>query len=198
MPTIIPEDFGVLSFHHTDADAQGAVVNTLGVAVPSSNEALDTVNHAAAAWSNIIMPTLCNVLVFIGASLLIRRSDLLEHWDSNVEAPQAGGHGADCLPLNCAYLVQKKTAFAGKRNRGRLYLSGCDKNVVTGSTVGATFLGILQTALDAFGTELKLDESTYNAPMLPVILHNSAGAPTEINNFVAEARLATQRGRMRD
>jgi hypothetical protein len=198
MPTIIPEDFGVLTFHHTDADAQGAIVNTLGVAVPSSNEALNTVNHAAAAWSNIVMPVLCNNLIFTGASLLIRRSDLLEHWDSNVEAPQAGGHGADCLPLNCSYLVQKKTAFAGKRNRGRWYLAGADKNAVTGSTVGATMKGIIQTALDAFGNEIKDDETTYQAPMLPVILHGSAGAPTEINNFVVESRLATQRGRMRD
>lgn len=197
-PLIIPEDFGQLTFHMSSSETAGAVVCTLGVGIGTSNELGDTVNHAAAAWSNLIMPLITNTITFTGASLLARRSNLLERWDSTVEAPQAGGNGPAQLPDNCAILVQKKTAFAGKRNRGRIYMPGVDEGSVVRNTLGEIALIGLQSAWDAFGTELKLDEGTYNAPMLPVILHHSAGAPTEINNFVVQARLATQRGRMRD
>ena len=196
-PLVIPEDFAVITFHQTSLQADGTIANTLGVAVPSSNEALDTVNHAAFAWATHIMPILGSAIVFVGASMLIKRSDLLEHWDSNVNAPVAGASDADVNPLNSAVLIQKISAFAGKRNRGRMYLAGIPHTLTDVNTVRPATVVTWQAALDAFGTELKLDSVTFNAPMQPVILHHDAGAPTEITNFKVSNRLATQRGRLR-
>lgn len=198
MTIIIPEDYAVITFHMTGAQSDGEIVNTLGVGVPSSNDAFATVNHAAFAWATLIMPRVTNTVIFTGASMLIRRSGLLERWDSNVNAPTTGGNGPNQLPDNAAVLVQKVTAFAGKRNRGRMYLPGVDAGSVTINTLGPVALGQYQTALTAFGTELQDDEATFEAPMNPVVLHNSAGAPTEITIFRAVARLVTQRNRMRD
>jgi hypothetical protein len=197
-PRVIPDNFGVLSFHMSGVDAAGELVNTLGVAVPSSADALDAVNHAANAWSLHVMPVLANSVILTRVNLLVRRGAPLESWDANQDVPTTGGHGASIAPWNCAYLVRKHTAFAGRRNRGRWYLPGVNATGLDGSEVQDSLVVVLQAGVDAFGTAIKDDESVFNAPLLPVILHSDTGAPTEINNFIVQKRLATQRGRLRD
>jgi hypothetical protein len=198
MTQVIPEDFGVLTFHFSNVEASGEEVVTLGVAIPSSNDLRDTVNHAANAFATNIMPMLTGPTKLEAVSLLARRSGLLEHWDSNEAFPVAGQKGNDELPTSVAYLVQKKTQFAGKRNRGRWYLPGVDASNVGVNKLGGAFIGQFQTALLNFHNAVKLDEGTYSAPMLPVVLHGDTGAPTEIVNFFVEEKVATQRNRLRD
>lgn len=197
-PRVIPENFAVLSFHMTGVDTAGELVNTLGVACSSGNDALKAVNHACDAWTNHIMPIMSSTITLVRVNMLIRRATLLESWDSNLFVPVAGTHSASIAPSNVAYLVQKHTAFAGRRNRGRMYLPGVNATGLDGNTVQGSLVAVIQAALDAFGTAIKDDESTYEAPLLPVILHSDTGAPTEINNFILSPRVATQRGRLRD
>lgn len=196
--TVIPEDNAIVTWHMTQVGASGLIANTCGFGVPSSVNALDAVNHAAFAWATIIHNHLHPDLVFVSASMLIRRDGLLEHWDSNVNGNTPGGRSGAAAPSSVAMLVRKVSAFAGKRNRGRFYVDGLSSGVIQGNFLEPVYMGQMQTAFDDFGTALQDDEVTFNAPIQPRILHNDPGAPTEISNFVVESRVATQRGRLRD
>lgn len=112
-----------------------------------------------------------------------------------------GTGGATILPQNCAMLVRKRTASAGRRNRGRFYFP---------------MLGILEAAVSQIGVinaadvtnaQARVDDlfsrqTTGPNPTPPVILHSDGGvtapgAPTPITGYGVESIIATQRRRMR-
>ncbi len=105
------------------------------------------------------------------------------------------------LPNNCAILVKKLTASAGRRNRGRFFLPPAFANE---ATIGQT--GIIDsaavTALNVKFAALLASMIGGTAPYTPVILHSVAeGAPamtpTVITQFIVDDRVATQRKRLR-
>jgi len=111
-----------------------------------------------------------------------------------VESPAAlvgAGTGAT-LPQNCAFLVKKSTALAGRSGRGRMYLPPAflaEGNVSSNGLIDTTQLGQIQTNLN-----LALSSS------IPwVLLHTveSGLAPTPITGFTLDRQLATQRRRLR-
>lgn len=102
-------------------------------------------------------------------------------------------------PQNVAVLANKTTAFAGRRNKGRMYfppslLSEGAVNqvgVIDGSSVTA-----IQTGLTNFYNEL-LDSAPL--PPAPPVLFHSTGVttPTPITSLNVQSRVATQRQRLR-
>lgn len=90
------------------------------------------------------------------------------------------------------YLIQKRTALGGRANRGRMYLpSVAEANVGSDGTLTAGAVSTLQTAADAFLTDL----DTASIPM--VVLHTGVGAPTPVTELVVQTVVATQRNRQR-
>jgi len=132
---------------------------------------------------------------------------------SNVPA-FAVGSGASAIgtnvfagtPPNTAILIKKLTAFAGKKNRGRLYMPFMSPaaDVSENGTVDPTWLAAIQTAADDWLADLA-------AFPLPMVIANKTlvVTPPEIRPHVtaihaghavtslkAETTVATQRRRM--
>jgi hypothetical protein len=97
------------------------------------------------------------------------------------------------LPQNCATLIRKTTALAGRRGRGRFYLPPITMDEFATSKAGviaSSSLAAMQLAANAW--------FDHGEPF--VILHDSLPsslAPTPITSFVVDGRIATQRRRLR-
>jgi hypothetical protein len=112
-----------------------------------------------------------------------------------IEAPRAvvGQSGEQSPPNNCALLVRKRTAVAGRRGAGRMYIP----------PFGVGEGGI--TASGAFpGADLAYHQARINGWFNLVypwyLLHDELPVPmnpTLISSFVVDARVATQRRRLR-
>lgn len=107
-------------------------------------------------------------------------------------AGTGGGVGGEVGFPQAAWLVQKRTAFGGRENRGRFYIPGLSESIVdTGGVILSVNVALAQTELDEFHTGLQ-------AADLPMyVLHNSASLPTAVTSLVADATIATQRRRLR-
>lgn len=108
--------------------------------------------------------------------------------------PLVGTAVTQNLPNNCAILVKKLTASAGRANRGRMFLPAFNafENLIDAKgMLDGGFRASVQTKVDAW---LETPAREYR------ILHDSLSpviTPTPINNFVVDQRIATQRRRLR-
>lgn len=113
---------------------------------------------------------------------------------AEVSGATVGGQAFDTLPSNCAMLMRKVTILRGRRNRGRCYFPGVlpESAVDEGGLISEAFVderqGDAQSWFDAL--------VTLNADA--VILHSELpGTPTTVERFEVDARIATQRRRLR-
>lgn len=103
--------------------------------------------------------------------------------------------GTNTLPQNCAYLVRKQTASAGRANRGRFYLPqflGQEVDVSSTGMLSAAALASIQSKLDGLFADF--------ATVPPVILHDEFSpvtTPTPVTGFALQPQIATQRRRLR-
>lgn len=100
--------------------------------------------------------------------------------------------GAQHSPAT-SILVQKRTALGGRQFRGRNYYPGAEKNSVgdDGIISGATVTG-LQTNWDGMVADMATAGDT------PQLFHQKLPtAPTDIVSFQVQAKIATQRTRLR-
>lgn len=105
----------------------------------------------------------------------------------------AGGAAGDTLPPNVSVLVRKSTASGGRRNRGRMYIPGyLEAHSDPGGVLNSGALAALSSDWDDFLDALVADD----LPM--VILHDvPVLTPTLVTELEVQARLATQRLRLR-
>lgn len=102
--------------------------------------------------------------------------------------------GAGALPNNCAFLVRKRTASAGRANRGRFYLPpfAVDETTITANGIIplASLNAIQQRVTDWLLT-----------PAQPYVVLHDVGSPvvtpTPIIDFVLDPLIATMRRRLR-
>ena len=104
-----------------------------------------------------------------------------------------GVGGAPFCPPQVAVLVQKISGLAGRANRGRFYIpSPREATIDDGGFLDAGTLGTYQSQADSFLNDL----SVAAIPMR--ILHTDpALAPTVVSSLQVEAKVATQRRRLR-
>lgn len=201
MASVINHDgSGVVTFVGTSTDSAGECVCTLGFTT-TGTQGDEMAFKAWNAWKTYICPLLSGVYKFNQVRLLVQLDDNLESWESFGTGVIAGGVGGGMLPANVAVLVQKRTAFAGKKNRGRFFLPGVPAGDVSPTTapnaLDASVLPTFQTGLDDFYDSLKSEVDATH--MDPVILHPNPATPvTAVTAFSVQARLATQRGRLRN
>jgi hypothetical protein len=115
--------------------------------------------------------------------------DPVEEVDVNLPGIASG----ECLPCNNALLVQKRTAFGGRRNRGRNFWPGLEKNGVSDAgLIASATLGGMQTNWEAM--QAGMEALGYD----PVLLHQQAPfPPTPVVTFTCQQKVATQRTRLR-
>lgn len=105
---------------------------------------------------------------------------------------EAGAIGGDCDPPNTAILVTKNTALGGRKGRGRMYLPGVfSANTSNSGIVDAALVTNIQNDWNDFRNALEA------AGQDMVLLHGDTTAPTIITSLSVQARLATQRRRLR-
>lgn len=195
MPIAYPDGHGQITWHFTCATGAGDFAVTCGVELltGSIQEAADL---AAASWADNILVKQANMVVFRGTSVRFRVGANMVIADSTGETAVNGTGGADLAPLNSAYLVRKLSAFAGRENKGRMYIPGVvmgDLLANTGATLASGPLTAWQTAVTSLYDELVA------GGIPPMILHQEpATTATEVAGFSIQSRLATQRGRLRD
>lgn len=108
----------------------------------------------------------------------------------------AGSVASDPLPPAVSMLGYRKTAFAGRRYRGRLYLPfWCEThNGVNGSPSGgaiATGLNLIQF----LNSSIAVVNAGVTLNMKPVLLNRPSGTTTDILTYGTRSEWATQRRR---
>lgn len=115
---------------------------------------------------------------------------------SSTLAPIAMGKAQNPIPQNTAVLVRKNTLSGGRRNKGRFYQPGIDRQAVSGTGVfAAGDAAALATDFNDWRVAMAL-----LAPLWEgfYVLHNDeALPPTRIENFGVDTKIATQRRRLR-
>lgn len=139
---------------------------------------------------------------FVGVRVYVQQdSDSAEVGESTVTV--AGTSSAQSLPSNCAVLVRKRTAVAGRGGSGRMFIPPANINeqdVTNNGTINASSLTPYQTRVNSwFGAVngyLDTDDLC--------LFHDLGGASgTEvlpgdvITGLVVDSQIATQRQRMR-
>lgn len=105
---------------------------------------------------------------------------------------QSGGSSANSPTPNVSLLIRKSTLTPGRTGRGRMYLPwACDESGLdqAGQVEGA----VVTATTDAFNDFLA-ELNTQGLPM--VLLHTSAGTPSEVISGVCEGVVATQKRRL--
>lgn len=200
MPLVHVDGTGQFSIVFSVAGTEGNSVVTCGFGTDDTDEqaiADRIADTAQLTWARL----LSSRCLMTEVKVLLRTGGETVSSSSFLNMPFPGVSPADLLPSNCAVLVQKRTALAGRKHRGRLYIPGICANSYTLSgdqnTMETASHTELQTAFDLWFTSLT--EGSGVPIILPAILHPSpTNTVTLIESFSVQARLATQRGRLRD
>lgn len=100
---------------------------------------------------------------------------------------------ATFLPQNCAFLIRKGTALGGRQGRGRMYLPPFP--------IAETQVNHLGQLVAASQASLQGKINSWLLPEIEKVLFHDASqgamAPTPITSFLVDARIATQRRRLR-
>jgi hypothetical protein len=73
-------------------------------------------------------------------------------YEGNVPSPLAGSGSGDALPPQCALVVTLKTALAGRRHRGRVYVTGWGEGDQVAGVWQSSILTTLATTWNTFMT----------------------------------------------
>lgn len=140
----------------------------------------------------------------ISSSCTLVAVDVVEGQDggdpitTTVDINESGTDGDFPLPPNTALLVKKSTTLGGRAGRGRMFIPGF---AMFGSLDAAGVLGgAYRTALQGQITDWydSLLEDTPGPALPPVLFHaTSSPVPSEITALTVDAKVATQRRRLR-
>lgn len=98
------------------------------------------------------------------------------------------------VPQNCAVLIRKQTALGGRRNRGRMFVPPfrtAEGDITPNGIISTTPLATMQAEWSTLISSMATND------LSPVLWHSDGSAGTPITGFVVQARLATQRTRLR-
>lgn len=120
--------------------------------------------------------------------------------DSDAVAIQMQGTGTP-LPQNCTYLIRKRTMFAGRKNRGRMYIPGvAEASVSSTGELATADLANVQTRATGFLADI-------SAIGVPELIHSCShliteppcvpGSPTTVISLQVDDVIGTQRRRLR-
>jgi len=168
-------------------------VQVTAVAEPESATVDALLAAADAAFSQEFVDVMPNtyVLTDFSANRIIPLPRTL---DQQVIISSAGARAVTPLPAECCVVLTKRTAFAGRGYRGRIYLSGLAQSDTAN---GLIIAGAYATALAALAT--KLDNTLASNGNVrtwdPVIYRRATAQYTPIQSVVVRPTVRAQRRR---
>jgi len=191
---LIPSGFGQANLKFTGAACPSGAEVTFGFDNTAASLGLSAIATAfATAYSDNIRDiidgdaTLSAVLVKLGPNSTGPSGEF-------GFAISGTATGSPVTP-NTSLLVQKVTASGGRRGRGRSYWPGfTEADVDGGGVITSGYLVTVQAKCDGFLADLLAAD----VPMM--LLHADSGSPPppdQVTDYVAAARMGTQRRRMR-
>lgn len=196
MSTVIPNDFAQVAqfFTCNGAPHPFAVVTGHVVDNPAfgANDVAQSVRNGWFTWwDDFTRPT---AWALAGTKALYRNAGgtLLVGESTVVNAGTDAG-GQTPVP-NAAILVKKKTGIAGPKQRGRMFVPPfglAEANVNMSGVMDAAVVTVIQNAINVMVASWVTNDVT------PVLLHSDATPPSLINVWQVDARMATQRRRLR-
>lgn len=193
MGVFIPNGFGTATIRMQLPGESGPGFNVLGLeregtltALQTAQQWGDAINNAGSPWtllSNQVDTDQVEVRLNIGGELHI----------AAVALSITGGGADPMAPPQVSYLLKKGSGFAGRANRGRIFLPGVEETAVDpGGALTSGAISALQGAANQFLSDL----GSLGQEM--VILHeNPALTPRVVTSLIVDGRVATQRGRLR-
>jgi hypothetical protein len=166
---------------------------TIGFVAGTPTNAQDFIDGMSDAWDTNLKAVTSDQVVLVETSGLYNEGGLfLDLLHTNGDAGTATGNFP---PSNCAVLIRKNTAFAGRTYRGRWYWPSVllESHIDGGGAVDGTQLADLQ---DRFDNVLSFLNGVTGAGCR--LLHATDDpVATEILTLSVQNKIATQRRRMR-
>jgi len=192
---IIPANYAQANVHFTGGGAPTGAEVTLGLNVELF---VDTPAALAALVLNLFQSAAIRQRMsgdIVIASCSVKYGPNATGPSAEVANPQPGTNQGPVVSPNTTFLIRKLTGFGGRTGRGRMYLPGpAEGQVDAGGLLDAGVRGGLDAAME------DLRNGLVQAGAVPTLLHG-AGSPIQvpmpITSFNVDARVATQRRRLR-
>ena len=186
----IPVGYGQITVHYTGSAVPLGAVNVFGIQNVVDKSAAQITSNVLDAWDPF-MANLPDEIQVSQISYKLGPSDDGLSFDRPVTLPGELTSAQGASP-NVAFLLKKGTALGGRRNRGRLYLPGVTEGAVD---QGGFLTGSWAADLSVAGASVLSQLGGDDIPM--VVLHDGPGTPTQVQTLLCDARVATQRNRLR-
>lgn len=156
---------------------------------------LNTALAIAAIYGPLYKAVLCDTARYEGLRLqIIKPTRLAEVTTADEEG--TGEVTGDALPYQVASLIALKTAFAGRRNKGRWYVPFASESVNNNEGhPQIDYLGDVAALGDAYTIQLVVVAGGATALLDPVIYHRATGTSTLVTGYAVRREWATQRRR---
>lgn len=186
----IPAGYGQVTFGYTGGPVPTGAVNTLGFRNLADATPAEAAGAFGESWGQAIVPLLVETITF--SSVLVKLGPDEDGPSAMISVDEDGGVDDGAASPNVSYLIHKNTNLGGRRGRGRMFIPGVAETLVDGAGVVdgpavSSFDSAFETLVTAWGVE--------NLP--PYLLHDGLLSPTIISSLTCDARVATQRRRLR-
>lgn len=192
---LIPTGYAQVNMRFTGVAVPSGAEMTFGVANGGDLSPLDIATVVDGAWAAAnLRDNQCNDLSL--TSILVKLGPNATGASAEFGTDRSGLASGAGVPPNVSVLIRKVTDSGGRAGRGRFYMPGFTEGSVdeSGAIAGAV-LSTMQGQADTFLDEL----AGAFCPM--ALLHGSLDAPIdvplEVTALVVDARVATQRRRLR-
>lgn len=189
MAVHIPAGYAQVTFHFSGPTRTGRAAAVLGINTGTSSDLAELAEWASNAFYDNIRPGMHQAFTLqrVVAEDMIYSGEYLT-------LSGEGSRTGDLAPPQVSVIVSKGTALKGRMFRGRTYWPGLllDGDVLDdGSLVGTRQLAI-QTYMDEFW-----DDMSSTHAVNQYLLHNAEVAPTPVDTYGVQNKVATQRRRLR-
>lgn len=197
----IPADMGVAKIRFRGSGDSQEMITTIGFARNLGATAGECAFDIAEAWTLAFSPAeLANAYAFAGVEVAIGPQGAAEVGYNNRNT--IGTANMPALPSNCALLITKITAQAGKAGKGRMYVPAGylnESEVDANGFLSGGALDQLQSSAHDFFTAA--GGGTQPSILSWMLFHSTEAAgnslPDQITDLSVEPQIATQRQRMR-
>lgn len=191
---IIPDGFAQINAIHTGAGVPTGAEWTLGVGLDTFTGTPNDLAKAFEVW-------LLASALYVQVSASVTMTAVLVKFGPNATGPsslepanQPGTDSSESTPAP-SFLIHKNTDDGGRAGRGRFYLPGVPEiDVEIGGALSSGKATAVNTALGILKSEMEADG------VIPMVLHGAGSplsTPSPITSFSCDARIATQRRRLR-